>query len=92
MRFLPISLKNWSLLGPGLALIEEVMNPTQLSEQDKSQIDNRAMDFGIGPGIFIKLLKSDRFYLDEKRQAQQDELEIAASQQGKYLKSDPFFF
>lgn len=58
------------------------MNPTLLSEQDKSQIDNRAMDFGIGPGIFIKLLKSDRFYLDEKRQAQQEELEIAASQQG----------
>ena len=63
--------------GPGLALIEEVMNPSQLSDQDRSLIDNRAMDFGIGPGIFVKLLKSDRFYLDEKRQQQEEELELA---------------
>ena len=53
------------------------MNPSQLSDQDRSLIDNRAMDFGIGPGIFVKLLKSDRFYLDEKRQQQEEELELA---------------
>ena len=64
-------------VGPGLALVEEVMNPGQLSDQDRSVIDNRAMDFGIGPGIFVKLLKSDRFYLDEKRQQQEEELELA---------------
>ena len=27
----------------GVALIEEVMNPHQLSDQDKSSIDNKAM-------------------------------------------------
>ena len=69
--------------GPGIALIEEVMNPSQLSDQDRSLIDNRAMDFGIGPGIFVKLLKSDRFYLDEKRQQQEEELELATMNQDK---------
>ena len=29
--------------GPGVALIEEVMNPTLLSDHDKSMIDNKAM-------------------------------------------------
>ena len=34
----------------GLALIEEAMNPSLLSAHDKSMIDNKAMDFKIGPG------------------------------------------
>jgi len=29
--------------GPGVALIEEVMNPSLLSDHDKSMIDNKAM-------------------------------------------------
>jgi hypothetical protein len=33
--------------GPGIALIEECMNPSQLLDADRSLIDNRALDFGI---------------------------------------------
>jgi len=62
----------------GLALIEEAMNPAQLSAHDKSLIDNKAMDFKIGAGVFIKLLKSDRFHLEEKRAKMAEELEQAA--------------
>ena len=63
----------------GLALIEEAMNPSLLSAHDKSMIDNKAMDFKIGPGIFLKLLKADRYYLEEKRAKMAEELEAAAN-------------
>merc|ERR1739838_955146 len=59
--------------------IEEAMNPSLLSAHDKSMIDNKAMDFKIGPGVFIKLLKSDRYYLEEKRAKMAEELEAAAN-------------
>ena len=36
------------------------------------------MDFKIGAGVFIKLLKSDRFHLEEKRAKMAEELEQAA--------------
>ena len=68
---------------PGIALLEDVMNPTLLSSHDQSSVDNRAMDFGIAPGMFIRYLRNDRLFLDSKRQKQKEDIEHAMSGEKK---------
>lgn len=41
--------------GPGVALIEEVMNPSLLSDHDKSMIDNKAM-------VSFKVMRASKRY------------------------------
>merc|ERR1719223_727672 len=68
---------------PGIALLEDVMNPSLLSEHDQSSVDNKAMDFGIAPGMFIRYLRNDRRFLDSKRQKQKEDIEHAMSGEKK---------
>ena len=59
------------------------MNPSLLSEHDQSSVDNKAMDFGIAPGMFIRYLRNDRRFLDSKRQKQKEDIEHAMSGEKK---------
>lgn len=68
---------------PGIALLEDVMNPSLLSEHDQSSVDNKAMDFGIASGMFIRYLRNDRRFLDSKRQKQKEDIEHAMSGEKK---------
>lgn len=59
------------------------MNPSLLSEHDQSSVDNKAMDFGIASGMFIRYLRNDRRFLDSKRQKQKEDIEHAMSGEKK---------